>query len=105
MADNPFEYFAREKRFQSIAEVVKTAAVYAGDRAYRIEVLKHHDNPNSPYSTLCWAEREIPIDGEPQSVWVKYDLPWTSGNTPDEALGEALHFLADENPKSTKAGA
>jgi hypothetical protein len=103
MTDDPLEYFQREKRFDSVAEVVRTVEVYAGDRPYRVEVLKNYGNAAVPYTTLCWTQMQISIDGEEQSFWVKHDLPWTAGKTPDEVLAEALGFLADEQPKRKTA--
>jgi len=91
------EYFADQKSFEEVYEVVKTAIIVHNDGTYRIEVLKSFWNSNIPYTTSSY--RDELIDGK--HVWVWYHAPWTRRDTADEALGQALGFLARSGSQET----
>jgi hypothetical protein len=89
-------------------EVVHIIEVVMDERRYRIEVLKGYWNPNIPYSARAYIEEDVTIqptyaqsskgfEEKPRSmrIWVDYHLPWTSRDTADGALTQALGFLSD----------
>jgi hypothetical protein len=95
--------------YNEVYEVVKTVEVVGYDRnTYRIEVLKCYSNPNIKY-TVEYSTREdatiqptYPLkddkfERKPESIriWKRADLPWVSMPTAEDALKQALIFLAE----------
>jgi hypothetical protein len=88
-------------------EVVVTLKTTRESARIRIDAL-HSTDPSNSYSTNAYVEEEIMVQpAYPQThgrfyphpkamtVWIGYDLPWTSGNSADDALAQALGFLGD----------
>jgi hypothetical protein len=103
--NTPLEYFAKEKKFDSVSEIVRTAVVYAGNRYHRLGVLKNYSNPNDLFNVRRSVQEAISVDGKERKVWVEAHLPWVSGKDPDEALGGALRFLSEEISEELKHAA
>ncbi len=109
---NPLENAEQLDAFSEVYEVVRTAEVVMDRDRYRIEILKGYSNPNVPYSTRCCRQEIFVLEEAEQiengkrvsghvtrTTWVETDLPWTSKDTPDSALSQALAFLArGKNP-------
>ena len=103
---NPLEKW-KEFNLSEAYEVVKTAIVVMDERTYRIEVLKSYWNPNDPFNTRAWVDEDLTVQPtypegakrQEMTVWVDYDLPWTSRKDADAALAQALGFLAERAKK------
>ena len=103
---NPKDYsFCTE--FYIVEKSVEVVVTVAGEaRRIRIDALRDHA---AKYSTRSYIREDIKAqltyqrehggDQESVSVWIDYDLPWTSRISADEALSQALHFLSERCPK------
>lgn len=94
--------------FSEAYEVAKTVEVVAtiggAPRRVRIDALEDLLNAGQ-FSTKAYIEEDLqiqptfPVSGQtgPQSyrVWVALDHPWTSRQSADAALEQALAFLSD----------
>ena len=107
---NPAAYdFASE--FYIVEKTIEVVVSIRGEsQSIRIEALNNPDSdPPSRYSTRAYIREDMTVqptypqsgggqfDRKPTSVsvWVSYDLPWTSRDTADAALSQALGFLGD----------
>lgn len=95
--------------FYEVERAVEVVVEIAGEpRTIRIEA---HRQGNS-YCTRALVERDITVQPtypqehgefvrkqESITVWATYDLPWTHGDTAEEAITQALRFLSERCSK------
>jgi len=107
--ESVIEDYKRFNAFNEAYEVVKTVEVVGYDRnIYRIEVLKCYSNPNVPfkvdYLTMddatiqpTYPQKEGKFERQPESirVWKRSGEPWVAAPTAEDALRQALSFLAE----------
>ena len=92
-------------KFHGVTELVRTVDVSLNDDEYRIEVYKHHTNEQTPYTACCFVKREVRLANPEPGLEERYaylldgSFPWVSAKSGDAALGEALSFLEERNPK------
>jgi hypothetical protein len=94
------EFYVVEKTVEVVAQILDEP------KAIRIEALR--SVPQGKYSTRAYIQECLTVqptypqtgsnfDRKPEDVriWVDYDLPWTDGESADEALNQALSFLKE----------
>ena len=103
------EDYKRYNAFNEVYEVVKTVEVVGYDRnIYRVEVLKCYSNTSVPFLVNYLTRDEAIVqptypqtggkfDRQPESVevWHLSREPWVVGQTAEDALKQALHWLAE----------
>jgi len=103
------EDYKKFNSYNEAYEVVKTAEVVGYDRnMYRVEVLKSFSNPNVPFSVRYLIQEHVmvqptyPMTGDkferkPEDMTVFVDIagPWVAAQTAEDALSQALSFLAE----------
>ncbi len=102
----------KESGFSEAYEVVRTVEIGLDQQTYRIEVLKGYSNPSIPFTTRGWMLSGVTLQptyplsygqhhAKPtgMSLWVDLDLPWTAAKDPDQALAQALGWLAERAKK------
>lgn len=95
------EFYIVEKTVEVVVSINGEA------KRIRIEAL-HAPDSITTYSTQAYIEETTTIQPaypqergkyvrEPVEVelWIVYDLPWTSGNSADEVIAQALLFLEE----------
>jgi hypothetical protein len=98
------EFYIVEKA----VEVVVTLKGSSEQRRIRIDALHTPGPTTTPYSTKAYIEEDVTVqptypqtvgnfDQAPRSVsiWIDYELPWTSRSTADDAIAQALGFLKE----------
>jgi hypothetical protein len=102
------EDYKRYNAFNEAYEVVRTVEVVGRNRkTYRIEVLKSYPSSATPFQVRYLTKDEVTVqptypqrDGkferEPESitVWHRSSEPWVVAQTAEDALKQALDFLA-----------
>ena len=94
-------------------EVEKSIEVVVSDGLGRIRIEALRSLDDGHYSTTAYIQERVilqpaypRIDGSPSespkeyTIWVQYTLPWTHGESADEALFQALGFLRERVSKS-----
>ena len=101
--------YKRYNAFNEVYEVVKTVEVVGYDRKIRrVEVLKCYSNTKTPYIVNYLIRDEATVqptypksggkfERQPESVeiWHRTSEPWVVAQTAEEALAQALHWLAE----------
>lgn len=105
--ENVLEKYKSFKAYNEAYEIVKTVEVVGYDREfYRIEVLKCFSNSKTPYIVDYYVKGYSDLalkdhkgnrieDVLTTETWRRIDRPWVVGQTADDALKQALIFLAD----------
>ena len=98
------EFYVVEKTFEVVLDIA------GHTESIRIEAKVAL--PSGIYSTSAYKQVHITaqptypqsngnFDRKPTdvSIWVPYDLPWTSGDSADDVLRQALSFLRERSDK------
>ena len=111
MAQDVFEY-AKSKHFISeVYEVVKTIELVTDFGSIRIEAVKRYSNGESYYATHSYNQIRSRLKDVQETdngkdigtediyyVWVlDTSAPWTSRDTADGALAQAIGFLSERS--------
>ncbi len=95
------EFYIVEKTIEVVVHIASE------NRQVRIEAL-YGPESGTRYSTRSYIKEDVTVQPtypsssegfsrkpESVSVWVSYDLPWTSRDSADDALAQALGFLSE----------
>ena len=95
--------FSQFGAFEEAYEISKHVELVGKDKQrYRIDIFREVGSKPEAYCANYYVEkRDVALDqsGTTYEIWVEFEAPWVSAPSDEEALGQAMGFLAAEIEK------